>query len=430
MRVVRVAAKVRAAARGIAALWREARTTPPAPDRFRAEAFGGIVEIARPRALVFVDRAMARELGHDGGARWADATADGDLDRVYAAPLEAHLQLTNKCEVGCVGCYTGATPQGAAGELGLDGWKRAIDTLAEMGVFHLALGGGESATLPWLGELAAHARARGVVPNLTTSGLDGLANLLPIAGLFGRINVSMDGVGARYAETRGVDGFERADAAVRALRAVKPEIGLNVVVTRPGWDGLDDVFAYAEARGLEEVELLRFKPSGRGREAYAQLACTDAQHRAFWPRVQELSARHRVRLRVDCSYTPMIAWHGVGPELMRALGVTGCTGGDHLVAARASGTVSACSFARAEAGTKIDALDAYWTTPDAFGAFRTWREAAEPCVSCDVHALCRGGCRVVSAFGGDASAPDPECPKVVDSRPPRVRLTVYPPARP
>jgi radical SAM protein with 4Fe4S-binding SPASM domain len=385
---------------------------------FRAEAFGGIAQLVRPRALVFVDREYARSLGEDGGARWADPALDGKVGAVpLSAPLEAHLQLTNRCDAGCTGCYTGATPQGAAGEWGLEEWKRAVDALAELGVFHLALGGGESAVLPWLGELAAHAASRGLVPNLTTSGLAGLETLLPVAHLFGQINVSIDGVGEAYARVRGFDGFARADEAIRRLRRVKREIGLNCVVTRESFDELGEVFAYARRRRLNEVELLRFKPSGRGREAYARLRCTDEQHRAFWPTVKRLTVRHRVRVRVDCSYTPMLAWHDPGRDQLAALAVYGCTGGDFLVGARASGTLTACSFAAPpETRPRVDELAAYWGRDDAFGAFRRWREAEEPCRSCAYHDLCRGGCRVVSAFAGDLAAPDPECPKVVDHR--------------
>ena len=52
------------------------------------------------------------------------------------------------CATGCQGCYTGATPDGGPNEWGLERWKRAVDELAGRGVFHLALGGGESALLP------------------------------------------------------------------------------------------------------------------------------------------------------------------------------------------------------------------------------------------------------------------------------------------
>src|SRR5947209_3410808 len=136
------------------------------PRAFRYEKFGGIAQLTWPRALVFVDRDRARHLGYDDERHWAEPASDAALDDVLSAPLEAHLQLTNRCDAGCQGCYTGATPEGAAHEFSRDDWQRAIDALAEAGVFHLALGGGESALLPWLGDLARHARARGLVPNL------------------------------------------------------------------------------------------------------------------------------------------------------------------------------------------------------------------------------------------------------------------------
>jgi len=404
--------------------------------RARVEPFGAIVHLERPRALVFVDRDRARHLGLDGGGRWRDPADDGAVGRsVLSAPLEAHLQLTNRCDAGCKGCYTGASPQ-AADEWGAVEWKRAIDELATMGVFHLALGGGESAILPWLGEVAAHARARGMVPNLTTSGLASLDRLLPIAHLFGQINVSIDGLGAGYAAVRGFDGFAQADAAIAALRAVTRHVGINVVVTRHNVDDLDAIFAYARRRRLSEIELLRFKPSGRGARTYAAMACSDAQHRAFLPTVLAAARRHRVRVRVDCSYTPMLAHHRPDRALLAGLCVYGCTGGDFLVGAKATGAVTACSFAAPPppgadgARPRVDGLAAYWDADGAFGAFRTWRDADEPCRSCDYHDLCRGGCKVVSAHvTGDARAPDPECPRVVDfqaraAAPARRRLPV------
>lgn len=393
--------------------------------QFRAERFGGIVHLTWPRALVFVSRKMARRLGQDSPL-WDDGPDDGQVG-LLSAPLEAHLQLTNKCSVGCQGCYTAATPTGAAGEWGLAEWKRAIDALASRGVFHLALGGGESAELPWLPEIARHARARGMVPNLTTSGLlDAIAmrRLVEHADLFGQINVSLDGVGDRYAAVRGVDGFARADAALIALRRVNRHVGINCVVTRHNFDALGELFAYAKQRRLAEIELLRLKPSGRGRRVYESLRCTDAQHRALLPTVLQLSMRHRMRVRLDCSYTPMVTHHKVDQRLMKWLSIYGCAGGDMLVASKADGRLTACSFAEppetasSEKAPRVDDLPAYWDRDDAFGPFRRWADAAEqPCRSCEYLALCRGGCRVVSVHtAGSLAAPDPECPRVVDYR--------------
>ena len=409
---------------------RAARAHPPRRARF--ERFGAIVQLTLPRALVFVDRAMARRVVRVAGepAAWREPEAELG-DHVLSAPLEAHLQITNRCAAGCRGCYTGASAEGAPSEWGLLEWKRAIDHLADTGVFHVALGGGESAALPWLGELADHARHRGIIPNLTTSGLEGLVALVAIADRFGQINVSLDGLGATYAAVRGFDGFARADAAIRRLRAVKHEIGINVVVTRHNFAELEQIFAYARERRLSEVELLRFKPSGRGARAYSELRCTDAQHRAFLPTVLAAARAHKIRVKVDCSYTPMLAHHRPDRALLAELAVYGCTGGDFLVGAKPDGRLTACSFASppptlAGERPRVDALAAYWSAPGAFGAFRTWRdEPREPCASCEYHALCRGGCKVVSAHvAGDLAAPDPECPRVIDHGATRVRLPV------
>ena len=425
-RPARVARRgVDALASGIERL-RAARSQPP--RRIRYERFGAILQLVAPRALVFVDRDYARSIGGDSQLWQGREPALGD--HVLSAPLEAHLQLTNRCDAGCQGCYTGASPQGAPNEYGLAEWKRAIDALADAGVFHVALGGGESAVLPWLGELADHARARGIIPNLTTSGLAGLDDLIAIADKLGQINVSLDGLDDAYAKVRGFDGFARADEAIRKLRAIKREIGINVVVTRDNFDQLDALFAYAAERRLSEIELLRFKPAGRGARTYDQLRCTDAQHRAFLPAILAAAKKHAVRVKVDCSYTPMLAHHAPDRALLEQLCVYGCTGGDFHVGAKPGGQLTACSFAAPppaldDRRPRVEQLAHYWVQPDAFGAFRTWREAAEPCASCTYHALCRGGCKVVSAHvSGDLAAPDPECPRVIDHGRRIVRLPV------
>lgn len=406
-------------------LWwrvRRARRQWPVARRFRYERFGGIGQLLWPQALVFMDRERAQALGHSlppAGLWDGDDAGAAELTAALTAPLEAHLQLTNRCEAGCAGCYTGATKTGAKGEWDLTQWQRAIDELAAAGVFHVALGGGESAGLPWLGELCRYARARGVVPNLTTSGLYDQATLQRLCewaaqGLFGQINVSLDGVGADYAAVRGFDGFAQADRSLLALRAAYPQVGINCVLTQRSFAGLPALFAHAKARGCTEIELLRFKPSGRGaqREVYPALRCTDEQHRALLPTALELSRKHRLRVRMDCSLTPMVVHHRPAPELVQFLAVYGCAGGDLLVAARAGGQLSACSFA-ASVTQPVNQLRDYLLQPQAFAPFRGWAQAQAPCNSCEYLTLCRGGCRVVSAHvAGDARAPDPECPRV------------------
>ncbi|MBI2894704.1 MAG: radical SAM protein [Deltaproteobacteria bacterium] len=377
--------------------------------RARAESFGGIIAMERPSALVFVDRAFMRSLGLATPAPvWA-------TDRRYlTAPVEAHLTLTSRCPARCRGCYVDATPSGRGDDATEVLWERAVDELARMGVFHLALGGGEATGAPFLLKLARRARARGMVPNLTTSGLGLGEELLGARAVFGQVNVSLDGVGEDYALARGWDGFEVAAGAIRALQASGFRVGINLVLTRRTFPRLERTVRWARQNGVREVEILRFKPIGRGAREFSDQTLTVDQRRELLPAVLRLARRYRVRLRLDCSMAPFVCAHRPDPAVLTFLGIAGCFAGDHLVAADSAGRVSGCSFLPAEEGLgSIDELSRQWDRVGAFVATRAYLErAGEPCRSCRYLPICRGGCRAVALHEGDAAAPDPECPRV------------------
>jgi len=50
----------------------------------------------------------------------------------------------------------------------------------------------------------------------------------------------------------------------------------------------------------------------------------------------------------------------------------------------------------------------------ALEAFRSYHaEPGDPCRTCALYSICRGGCQIVSRHsGGGAFGPDPECPRV------------------
>ena len=376
--------------------------------QLRVEAFGGIAALERPSALVFLDRDFMRSLGVDAHPVWASARQH------LTAPVEAHLNLTSRCPVGCQDCYVDATPNGRGDDASAELWERAVDELARMRVFHLALGGGEAALSPSLLPVARRARARGLVPNLTTSGVALSDELLDASDLFGQVNVSVDGIGDGYAAVRGRDAFAMADAAVRALGARGFRLGLNVVLTRQTFGRLGEVTRYARARGIREVEVLRAKPVGRGAVGFTDATLTPAQRLDLLPMVLELARRDRVRLRLDCSMAPFVCAHDPDPAVLQFLGIGGCLAGDHLVSADAAGRVSGCSFLSPAPGApRIDRLSAHWDSPDAFASTRHLVERAEePCRSCRYLTICRGGCRAVAVHAGAPTAPDPECPRV------------------
>src|SRR6202011_5966620 len=116
----------------------------------------------------------------------------------------------------------------------------------------------------YLFAVASHARRVGITPNLTTSGLGLDAKAAEKCRVFGQINVSVDGGGAAYAAARGLAGFRHAARALRLLPAVKREVGVNCVVSRSSFPHVPEVARLVRKLRLNELELLRFKPVGRG----------------------------------------------------------------------------------------------------------------------------------------------------------------------
>ena len=379
-----------------------------AGTKLRAEWFGGIVSLERPRALVFVNRAMMRALGLSNSARWEGADP-GSL----SAPTEVHVVISKRCSAGCKSCYVDATPKGAA--LDLAQAKTALDRLKEHGVFHVALGGGEAMDLDYLFEVADHARSIGLIPNLTTAGLNMTAALAERCKVFGQINVSIDGVGEAYRAARGFDGFARAERALQLLRAAKREVGVNCVVSRTSYPELDKVVKLARRLKLNEVELLRFKPAGRGAETFADEDLTPAQARGIFPKARWMAIRHLIRIKLDCSFAPMVFFHQPPLWVARFFGVVGCEGGNVLASVMPDGGLVGCSFGGPTEASIFDGPGTAAAFATGFQAFRGYvAQAPEPCKSCQYLPLCKGGCRVVAKAKGDWWQPDPGCPKVVE----------------
>ena len=98
------------------------------------------------------------------------------------------------------------------------------------------------------------------------------------------------------------------------------------------------LFAYAQAAALARSSFCASSRRAAAPRPTSELRCTDAQHRALLPTMLAAARRHRLRVQVDCSYTPMLAHHQPDRALLAELAIYGCAGGDFLVGAKASGS--------------------------------------------------------------------------------------------
>lgn len=393
--------------------------------RARAERFGAWVRVD-DATLIALDRARAARLGVVGGALWEGAP--GTTSARPVAPLELHVAVTRRCPATCAGCYLDAGPEGE--HVSRADLEETLDAAGQLGVFTIAFGGGEPLTHPELPALATAARARGLVPVVTISGLGLTADKARALRDFAQVNVSHDGADGDYEAVRGFDGAPAAERAMRLLADAGVPVGANVVLTRTSFGARGERLlanvARATACGAGEIQLLRYKPAGRAASLdYLARRLSSAQIEALPEALDRLVARHAQggpSVRIDCALLPLLSTRlASGPrdeaaEALRRLGVMGCEAAGALAAVKVDGRLAPCSFA--------DALDV--PARDA-GAIRAalahdpaivgWRAEIEarppPCRDCPIAPICRGGCKIVSAhLLGEPFAPDPECPRV------------------
>lgn len=347
--------------------------------KMRREWFGGVVYSENPGFTAFVDGRAADELGM--------APAGGLEEGLFSAPLDVHLSLTTRCTLRCRGCYAiGRDEPGR--DMPVDLARAILDRLAAMNVFAVAIGGGEPLLHPHLFDVAAWCRQREMVPNLTTNGLAVDAAVAAACRVFGSVHVSCH----EPAE------IGRLEEPIRRLKAAGVDVGLNVLVSAPTYDGLPRIWAWCARQGLSRILVLKFKVSGCNR-ACADMALDPSQEQALIPLVRRLARRYGIMPMLDCSLFPALARSRPKRRDLEFFDVRGCVGGRAILAVTADGRFKPCSFCETPCGDALGLTRETWMRNEGLAAFRRVRGEGL-CEGCGYGDLCMGGCRV---------APTPWC---------------------
>lgn len=375
---------------------------------YRYESFGGIISSEEPPFLAHVDKDFIKNLGCSESNLW------NSVSELLSAPLEVHFSVTNRCSAGCKACYTNSQPHDLL-ELSKEKFKKAIDILSDMKVFHLAMGGGEALERDDFFELVEYVREKGITPNLTTNGL--LINEYNVVKckMFGQVNVSLDGLYSIYEDIRGKDNFSKAVNALRLLKKHKIRTGINCVVTRLNFDKLLNLAKFAKKEKVYDIELLRIKPTGRAGKHYDKMKLTKQQSIDFFPLLKVISKKTGVRLKADCSFMPMIAYHKPDKELMEKFSVYGCEAGSVLLGVNSAGNFAGCSFLNNN--ESIFNIERSWSNSNHLKACRTIKDTISICNKCEYISICKGGCQAVSKYyNKEKVIPDPECPFLLSEK--------------
>ncbi|MGH9837715.1 MAG: radical SAM protein [Blastocatellia bacterium] len=321
------------------------------------------------------------------------------------APESVHLQLNNVCNLRCPSCYAGLHEEDA-GSLPLDRIRALVDEWAEMGVFQLALGGGEPLMSPKFAPVVRHARNRGIVPNVTTNGWliteelvnevsDGLGELRMSLNDAVTVNTQLLKEKARLLGSRGV------------------RFGFNLIVTKRNLDRLADLLRWACAQGAATVNLIRPKPAPGNARWYAENALTPEDSRRLSTMLRSFEPLFaHTSLTVDCAFS--FLFHGWPADELQARGVAGCAMGERFATVKWNGDVYPCSHLHGEAfnagNVQRHSFRELWEASAVFTRVRHELDAVEgDCGVCSHNAFCKGCRAVMQQQSGNWLAADDEC---------------------
>jgi Fe-coproporphyrin III synthase len=175
--------------------------------------------------------------------------------------------LTRRCNLHCLHCYSQSKDQAYPDELTTDEGKRALVNLAPYGVPVLILSGGDPLFREDIFELAEHAASLGLRSALSTNGtlIDAsVAKRLKRSGI-SYVGVSLDGIGEVHDRFRGMRGsFAMALEGLRRCRDEGMKTGMRTVLCRRTLGDLPRIFELAEMEQVDRLYFSHLVYSGRG----------------------------------------------------------------------------------------------------------------------------------------------------------------------
>jgi len=285
---------------------------------------------------------------------------------------------------------------------------RVIDKISDIGVFQLAIGGGEPFVRNDLGLIVEYAANKGLLVHVTTGQyiLDPkLADVLK--------HVKSLHIGIRSEELlTNTKANEKLHLLSEYVNISGVSLGANLIMTRFTIDNAEKILGLLLQLGIKRVIFLRYKPtSDIARWNIENPQPNKLQKFRRWL----ISARLRhqeVMLRIDCAAS----------FLMRDIiesdavysGIKGCAAGDRIVSVAPDGSVYPCSQLVGDpfcAGNILkESFGTIWHESKVLEKYRNFRNnesfSGGICGKCDAALSC-GGCRV---FADDHIGSEPSCP--------------------
>lgn len=313
---------------------------------------------------------------------------------------------TNACNARCVHCSSDAAKR-LPHELTTVEAKSMFDDLARLGVFDVAISGGEPLTRRDIFEVIAHAAALGIRLGLGSNGstvTPHVARRLKSLGL-DRLQISIDGLEETHDRARRWQGLFQQ--SMRAIKIGQNE-GLRVHVCftahRMNYRELGKVIDLCFTWGVQRFNMSRLVPTGRGD---VSLDLTPGEWQEIVDAFETKRAEYSGRMEFTTHLAQLIL---TDPALDCQSGFIGCQAGLGQGCIGPEGDVAPCVMMPVVVGNiREKSLKEIRDNSPLIRALQDRSNLKGWCQTCGLREKC-GGCRGVAySYTGDPFAADPRC---------------------
>lgn len=319
--------------------------------------------------------------------------------------------VTHRCNLRCRHCY--AVRYSNERELSEDNALKAVEIIADAGVEHLHITGGEPLLWPSLWRVLDAANTSGLETSLFTN-----ATLLPmkpelatkIATHVTKVYTSLDGPSPEIHDIiRGPGSFRRAVEGIRLLINEGARVHINMSVTELNWAYVRDTLKKALELGASSVSIIPAMPAGRAAETGVWVRPSNFMKALM--QAAEFSEEEGVEVGVWCA--PFLAAMGLPGRLRygncRDWNVMDVTPSGNVVTCDILGEVVANIFE--------DGVEGAWRKLASSSTLHSVSRPPKECIGCPAAGVCRGGCYArAKLLKGTYNAKDPLCPLSIRAR--------------
>ncbi len=316
-----------------------------------------------------------------------------DLDRIepFATPTNApyrmDLALTYRCNNDCSHCYVGKKRD--VGEMNTESWKKVLDILWKLGIFHVAFTGGEATMRDDLSELVGTAEDLGMVSGLLTNGRR-LSDKKYIKRLIDEgidyFQITLESSDKKiHNKMVGADAFDETVSGIRNAAMSPIHTITNTTITKLNVKTLSDTVDFVASLGVDAFAMNGIIYTGRAKSG--ETAISEDELKSVLEVVTEAAARNDLRFiwytpTQYCRFNPM--------EL--DIGIKQCTAGKFNMCIEPNGDVLPCQSYFEPLGNILkDDWEKIWNHPLLI-SMRNREFLMDKCTDCDLLGVCGGGC--------------------------------------